>query len=293
MRRVWVVGGALFIALIAIAWFVVDHPWAWGVTAPLAPESAAGPSTTPTGLEITYIANEGVLISSGDKQVLIDGLHREYERDYAFLPPPQREKIETAKPPFDQIDLLLVSHKHLDHFHPESVGLYLQHNPNALLVSSQQVVDEIEKNFKNYPAIKARVTATTPPWKERVAMKVAGIDLEILSLRHGTGRHATIQNLGHVIKLGGKKLLHVGDADTAIENFDNFNLDQEGIDIAFIPSWYLLGNEGQTIVREHIKPKQIIAVHISPADAEDFSNRVKQAFPNAIAFTTMLEKRNF
>ena len=78
-------------------------------------------------------------------------------------------------------------------------------------------------------------------------MKVAGIDFEILGLRHGTGRHATIQNLGHIIKLGGKKLLHVGDADTSIENFEKFNLDEEGIDIAFLPDWFLLYSEGQTV----------------------------------------------
>jgi L-ascorbate metabolism protein UlaG (beta-lactamase superfamily) len=206
---------------------------------------------------------------------------------------PKREKIETAKAPFDKIDLVLVSHRHLDRFHPESVGPHLQHNPKATLVSSQQVVEEVEKNFKNYQAISARVAAATPPWKERVAMKVAGIDFEILRLSHGTGRHATIQNLGHIIKLGGKKLLHIGDADTAIENFEKFNLDEEQIDIAFIPLWFLTGSEGQTVIRDHIKPKQIIAVHISPDEGERTITQAKQLFPGAVAFTTMLEKRTF
>lgn len=294
MKRLSLIVGVLFVALLAAAYFVVDHPWAWGATtAPLAAESLAGPSLNPAGLEITYIANEGVLISSGDKQVLIDGLHREYQPAYAFLPPAQRDKIENAHTPFDKIDLVLVSHRHLDHFHPESVGLHLQHNRNALLVSSQQVVDEIEKNFKDFQAIKPRVTVATPAWKERRAKKVADVELEILGLRHGTGRHASIQNLGHLIKLGGKKLLHVGDADTAIENFQDLNLDEEGIDIAFIPVWFLLYDEGRTIVREHIKPKQIIAVHISPSEADQASEQIKKDFPGAVAFTTLLQKVNF
>ena len=277
-------------AVVVPAYFVL--PWTWATPTPVyIPESTTA-SQSPT-VEITYIANEGVLISSGGKQILIDGLHREYERDYAFLPPAEREKIETAKPPFDKIDLILVSHRHLDHFHSESVGLHLQNNPKAMLVTSQQVVEEVEKNFKNYPAISARVTAATPPWKERVAMKMAGIEFEILRLSHGTGRHATIQNLGHIIKLGGKKLLHVGDADTAVENFEKFNLDEEQIDIAFIPYWFLLGSEGQTVVRDHIKPKQIIAVHISPGESEKTITEMKQLFPGAVAFTTMLEKRTY
>lgn len=289
MKRLWLVLAAVFVTLGAVAYFIVNR----SATAPLAPEAEAGPSQNPTGLEITYIANEGVLISSGDKQILIDGLHRQYQRDYAFLPDAQREKIETAKLPFDQIDLVLVSHMHLDHFHPESVGLHLQHNRNALLVTSEQVVAEIEKNFKNIGAIKTRIITTTPPPKEKVALKLAGIDFEILRLSHGTGRHAAIQNLGHLIKVGGKKLLHVGDADTAVENFDQFNLDEEGIDIAFIPLWYLLYPGGQTIVREHIKPKQIIAVHISPSESAGAGEKIKQVFPNSVAFTTLLEKRQF
>ena len=124
-------------------------------------------------------------------------------------------------------------------------------------------------------------------------MKVSGIEFEILRLSHGTGRHATIQNLGHIVKLGGKKLLHVGDADTAVENFERFNLDEEQIDVAFIPLWFLIGTEGQTIVRDHIKPKHIIAVHISPDESERTLAQAKQAFPGSVAFTTMLEKKAY
>ena len=284
MRKLIVAVGILLILVVSVVYLTRE------TLAPIyVPETTAASQAAP--IEITYIANEGVLIAGAGKQILIDGLHREYERDYAFLPAAEREKIETAKEPFDKIDLILVSHRHLDHFHPESVGLHLQHNPRAQLISSQQVVEEIEKNFKGYEGVKARMMGATPPWKERVAMKVSGIEFEILRLSHGTGRHATIQNLGHIIKLGGKKLLHIGDADTSIENFEKFNLDEEQIDIAFIPFWFLIGTEGQTVVKDHIKPRHIIAVHISPNESERTLTQVKQAFPGAVTFTTMLEKR--
>jgi L-ascorbate metabolism protein UlaG (beta-lactamase superfamily) len=279
----------LVAAVVSMVYLALARPWqtAQPVVA-LSTDAATNQSGT---VEITYIANEGVLIAADGKQVLIDGLHREYQPAYAFLPSAEREKIETAKPPFDRLDLILVSHLHLDHFHSESVGLHLQHNSKAQLVSSQQVVNEVEKNFKSFAAIKARVTGVTPPWKEKVTMKAAGVDFEILGLRHGTGRHATIQNLGHVIKLGGKKILHIGDADTSLENFEKLNLDEEQIDIALLPFWFLVGSEGQTVVREHIKPRQIIAVHISPAESDKIAAQIKQAFPGAVAFTTLLEKK--
>src|SRR5688500_13565659 len=92
---------------------------------------------------IRYVANEGVLIRAGDKQVLIDGLHREYKPAYAFLPPNLQKILENAQSPYDKINLLLVSHIHLDHFHPLSIALHLQNNPKSTLVSSEQVVGEV------------------------------------------------------------------------------------------------------------------------------------------------------
>jgi glyoxylase-like metal-dependent hydrolase (beta-lactamase superfamily II) len=114
--------------------------------APISEMASASTPVPQTGVEITYIANEGVLLASGDKQVLIDGLHRNDRTfsHYAFLPTAERKRIETAKAPFDKIDLLLFSHRHYDHFHAEAAGLHLQHNPNTLLVSSQQVVSDAD-----------------------------------------------------------------------------------------------------------------------------------------------------
>lgn len=295
MKRFWLaLGIVLIVAVVSLtvaAMYLLKG-------APIADITAASANTAApqTGVEITYIANEGVLLASGDKQVMIDGLHRNDRTfsHYAFLPTAEREKIETAKAPFDKIDLLLFSHRHYDHFHAEAAGLHLQHNPNTVLVSSQQVVSDIEQQFKNYAAINSRVLSATPPLKERVAMKVAGIEFELLGVGHGSHeRNRSIQNLGHVINLGGKKLLHVGDAELEPEIFATFNLDEEGIDIALLPFWLLIGKDGPAIVREHIKPKHLIAVHVETLQAARITSQVKEAFPDAIVFTTMLEKKRY
>jgi L-ascorbate metabolism protein UlaG (beta-lactamase superfamily) len=241
-----------------------------------------------SALEIRYIANEGVLLTSRDKRVLIDGLHRKYEDDYAYLPDAEREKIEAAGAPFDKIDLILVSHRHGDHFHPESVGLHLRNNPKTLFASSRQVVDEMAASFPGYASIKDRVTPIMYSLKSRQAMKLAGIDVEFLCVGHGSGRHAVIQNLGHVINIGGKKVLHVGDAEITPEIFET-----KGIDIAILPYWFLTSKTGPELIDRHIKPKQLIAVHIGPVEGDQVRLDVKKNFPKADVFTTMLERRNF
>lgn len=292
MRRLRLAVGILItVALVTLA--VVAMYLLRG--APIAEIASANTPAPPTGVEITYIANEGVLLAASDKQVLIDGLHRNDRTfsHYAFLPTAEREKIETAKAPFDKIDLLLFSHRHYDHFHAEAAGLHLQHNPNTQLVSSAQVVGDVERQFKNFAAIKSRVLSATPPLKERMAMKVAGIEVELLGVGHGSGSFREIQNLGHIIKLGGKKLLHVGDAELETEIFAKLNLDEAGIDIAILPFWLLIGKDGPAIVREQIKPKHIIAVHVETLQAAKITSQVKEAFPDAVVFTTMLEKKRY
>lgn len=295
MKRWVIILIAVFIAAATIAWVAVSAPW---LPAPLAPfvasEDTRQAIPEPSTVEVRYIANEGVLISSRDKRVLIDGLHRRYDDEYAFLPDAEREKIETAKPPFDAIDLVLVSHMHGDHFHPESVGRYLKSNPKALLATSQQVVDEVAGKYGDYGAVKDRVTSVAFTLKQRTTIKIAGVDVEFLGIGHGAGgRHGSIQNLGHVFSLGGKKFLHIGDAPTTPDLFEHFNLDEQSIDVAFLPAWFLTSAGGRSIVRDNIKPKHVIAVHVGPGEGADLKKRISADFPNADVFGTMLEKRYF
>ena len=284
----------VIVALVAVAAIATAFAMTRSGTAPeprIAPQGVAVPQPPGTSLEVTYIANEGVLIAAGRTQVLIDGLHRQYRASYPFLPEPYREQIETARPPFHEIDVILVSHVHLDHFHPESVVRHLRHNAGATLVSSEQIVRQMQ-GLPDYAAIKSRVTTITPPLKEKVVTVAGGLEMEVLGVGHGTGRHGTVQNLGHVITLGGKRVLHIGDAsteDTTI--FDAFNLDEAQIEVAFLPMWFLTSDEGAAIVRQHIKPKHIVAVHMPAYDVPRAVAGIKQRFPDAVPFTVLLEKK--
>ena len=240
-----------------------------------------------------YIANEGVLIRAADKQILIDSLHREYKPAYLFPPADLLKSLETAQKPYDKIDLLLVSHIHLDHFHAESVALHLKNNPAAVFASSEQAVGEISKSFADYEKIKPQIKPIAHEWKKAVEFAQEGIKVRFLGLRHANAQFISIQNFGHLIEIGGKKLLHIGDADMTTENFAAFNLAKENIDVAFIPYWFLLSENGRKLVKEQFNPKQIIAVHISPGESAAISERLKKESPETIALTKILEERKF
>ncbi len=245
------------------------------------------------GITATYIANEGVLLSAGNKQVLIDGLHREYKPDYAFPPPSLLKSLETAAAPYDRIRLVLVTHLHLDHFHPISVGLHLQNNQRAELVSTEQIAEAVKKDFNGFAQIESRVKRVPHQWKTKVPLTVAGIPVTGLGLKHASPQFTWIQNLGYIVELDGKKFLHVGDADLTLENFSSLNLKDEGIDVAFLPYWFLLSEQDRKVVETHIAPKQVVAVHVSPADSARVVAQLKVAYPQAHTFTKILETKEF
>jgi L-ascorbate metabolism protein UlaG (beta-lactamase superfamily) len=244
-------------------------------------------------LTLQYIANEGVLISSGKKQILIDGLHREYKTAYAFPPADLLRSLENAKSPYDKIDLILVSHIHLDHFHFESVGLHLKNNPKSILATSGQAIEQISENFADYGKIKSQIIPIKYEWKKTTEIIQDGIKVKFLGLRHANPQHRSIQNLGHIIEIGGKNILHIGDADMITENFSTFNIAKENIDVAIIPYWYLTSESGRKLVKEQFAPKHIIAVHISPSDSENVAEQIKEFYPDATAFTKILEEKSF
>lgn len=65
---------------------------------------------------ITYIANEGFLIQTENYKILMDGLFGGIKGDWCDQPSDSiSESMVKGIAPFDNIDLVLVSHYHADH----------------------------------------------------------------------------------------------------------------------------------------------------------------------------------
>lgn len=244
-----------------------------------------------SGLNITYIGNEGILIEAGNQQVVIDGIHGQYLM-YTALEQPQLDDLLNARKPFERVSLILASHFHLDHFNSKMVGTHLQNNPKAKFICPQQAANDFAKNFAGFEQIKDRIQAAMPNFKERTELTFPNVKVSILRLWH-SGPLRTTENLGYLLTVNGKKLFHVGDADMSAENFEPYKLNTESIDVAFLPFWYLLDSKGAAFVRQYIPAKQIVAVHIPPAQAETVLKQVKENYPEAICFTTLMEQRTF
>lgn len=163
----------------------------------------------PNSFTITYLANEGLLLSAGGRQVLIDGLFREGVFGYATLPDSVRESLETAQPPFDAINPVLVTHLHRDHFHPAAVVRHLQHHRQTQFVAGPEVVDLAVKHSGGDPAVLSRL----PDWQTAITRRAGPVELTALRMRHGSRRNYGLHHRAFLFELGGKTVLHIGDAE--------------------------------------------------------------------------------
>lgn len=250
--------------------------------------SAASGDPTPRSdpLSITYIANEGLLLQAGDDGVLIDALFRGGVSGYATVEPATLEALETARAPFDKVRAVLVTHHHADHFSAASVARYLGSNAKAVLVTSEQVADSVRDAAGGDAGVLGRIRGFEPQPDKTVTVDANGIKVEFAKLSHGGGRFAGVWNLGYVVHLGGKRILHIGDAHFNNASREPLKRFAVGVDVACIPYWWLLDDDSRTWVTGTLRPKHIVAIHIPPREASDVTRQLRPHLPTATICVT-------
>jgi L-ascorbate metabolism protein UlaG (beta-lactamase superfamily) len=235
-------------------------------------------------VEITYLANEGVMLRSGSQKVLIDAVFNKAMDPYLNLAPDTLKQIETATGEFKDVTLILATHFHVDHFDANTVAAHLKSSPHTTFLGSTQMTEMVLKAMGVTSS--QQVIASDPNLRTHV--EVNGIDVEVLNVMH-TMMRPDVQHRAYIVHLGGEKILHLGDADGREKNIAPQRLADEDIDVALVPEWYLDREDGAATLRNRIKPKHIGFIHVPPVDAKEASELAKKSF-GGIALTAAGEK---
>jgi len=234
-------------------------------------------------VDVTYVGNAGFLINIGDKKILIDALFKGFKGNYE-LPQDIQDKLTFAQAPFDNVDLILVTHAHGDHIDPDMVRQHLQNNSKAIFASTQQLVDALNDSTDRCFSFN--------PTKEKSETKVIDdISIEAFYLPHGP--NSRIINIGFLISVNGITIFQTGDADFdqfAFEEFRSFELPERKIDLAFIQHYYLRGDSLNTkFVQEAIGGNYIFPIHYHFTTPSFDSTIIRQNYPEAIIFEEELQ----
>jgi|WetSurMetagenome_2_1015567.scaffolds.fasta_scaffold04816_5 L-ascorbate metabolism protein UlaG (beta-lactamase superfamily) len=242
-------------------------------------------------VEITYVANDGFLISNGSKSVLIDALFDTSYGRFDIPAEPLRTEIIEGKAPFNKVDLFLVTHRDGDHYSAPLVIDFLKRHTETKFISSSQVTESLTPES----AVRKQVTTISEEIGGMVDTAVNNISLKIYRVKHlydTLGKGSV--NLAYLITLNNFKILHIGDGplDFNKSYYEQFHLDKEKIDILFL-EYFGQSDDKIKFVKEVIRPKYIVAQHIPPKEIETESKKFLSIYSNGFVFKKQLETRIF
>ncbi len=237
-------------------------------------------------LEVTYLANEGFMVTMGSTKVLIDAFPQ--SSYYADPSDSLVSKLMNDVPPYHQVDYLLVTHDHSDHFNAELASGFLRRHPAAEFVANSAVC----KKMAGDSSVGLKMTPVELERGERKTIRGGKADITILRLDHGGYRE--VSNLAYLVRSSGFTFLHVGDARLS-DNKDflrKIDWASFNVDLLFIV-FFDRDSEVQSIIQEMIKPRYVILMHIPPGEELERANAREKVHSRTIVFTNEGQTKQF
>lgn len=226
-------------------------------------------------LKLTHIANAGILIQTPDTRLLIDGIQQEGDFPFSKTPPEVLAQMfqKNGHTQFHDLDYLLFSHAHPDHFSPSLTARYLYQNDVSRILfpkddssGTKDLIDAIEKTRTPY------WNFTMERGKIRQYRLSKSITATSLCTKHMPQIFAKALCNTLLITIADKNLLFLSDCSyMEKELFRIFS--ETKIDIVFINPYFYHDEAGRSILWELLCPNKIVIYHIP--FAEDDSIRIR------------------
>jgi L-ascorbate metabolism protein UlaG (beta-lactamase superfamily) len=237
-------------------------------------------------LEVTYIANEGFMISMGGTKVLIDALPK--SKYYANPSHTLAARMIDGIPPFDNVDYALVTHDHADHFNAEMMSRFLLNHLGTQFIASPEACGKLTGDSDSgqiHSGINLKMGQCRP---------IRGDKAEIVAIRLDHSGSRDISNLAFLVRSNGFGVLHVGDALLADNEVYLRTIDWSSyaVDLLFI-SYFDRSTPTRDIIQDLIKPKHVVLMHIPAGEEDSVRNVETKMHPRTVVFGKENETKRF
>ena len=244
-------------------------------------------------ITVTYIANEGFLLESNGKKVLIDALFKTGLDRYAYPDSLLLTEMVSGNPPFDNIDYLMFTHNHPDHYNDSLTYNFLLNHSETILICPSQIYSQLINYQTLEPEIEKRIVAVTPD-SGRVKTRTFH-EFEFTACRTSHGDTYDIENNAYIINFGGVNVFHSGDSwKEAILEWNGIELKKDSIDLAMVNGFY--AGDGYELLNERIAPKEIILIHLKNEHLDMFTNIMAEdtaVFYNSTLFKESMQSKTY
>jgi len=246
----------------------------------------------PTSAEVQYIANEGMMITQGNLKILFDPLFHNSYNNYQLPSQKQRDAILAGKAPFDNVNIIFISHAHGDHFSAGDLNLWLQKNSSGTLITPAQALPQLQKSENWDETFLTRITAINLELGDDVDTKKISIPgshhddfiVEAVRIPHaGWPQRADVQNIVYRVTIGEQSVvMHMGDADPNDEHYAPYNDHWKNriTHLAFPPYWFFGSEDGRSILDNRLNIQKAIGIHV-PVKIPDWLLKSGQDFFSA------------
>jgi L-ascorbate metabolism protein UlaG (beta-lactamase superfamily) len=239
-------------------------------------------SLTKTNCTVTYVANEGFLIETKNHKILIDALFGNIKGDWCDQPDDSvLTKMINGTAPFDNIDLIFVSHAHVDHFNRQMVIDFLKNNKKTILVCPEQVNMSLKLN-SDYSIVSGRINAFKPGETFDTSLTLNKLKVRALRINHSSyfqkdslsgefvNIHKDVENMAYIIEQDGFTFLHTGDGTPADkQHFEVYKIRNKAFDITFLDRIFL-NTQGIDIINDFIQTRYLVYMHIEPKNKASY-----------------------
>jgi len=251
---------------------------------------------------VTYVANDGFLYETKTGKILIDAIFGGIKGNWCDQPGDSVSNLMlNGTGQFNNIDVVLITHYHSDHFNGPMVISFLKNNKKPVLICPSQVNDMLKKN-PGYGEVADRIKSVKSERQFDTLLTVNNVNIRALRFNHGsffetdsaTGKqydlHSGVENLGYIIDLDGFSLFHAGDCSFSDKShFESYLFGNRKFDMVFLDRTFLR-KEGQEIMNTLIHTKEIVFIHIEPSRSEYYKSIIKDV-PGLYVFTKRMENK--
>ncbi|NLJ59150.1 MAG: MBL fold metallo-hydrolase [Tissierellia bacterium] len=217
-------------------------------------------------VKLTQVVNAGLLIEGMGKKILIDGIHSEKTHEWSSVDKELMDQIIYGKDKFKDINYLLFTHQHIDHFNAEKTLEYIGSNKIEKLL-----VTNIKDVTLDKPELLVELNSN---YYESGKIVSDNIIIKYIKTKHLAHEKIGIDHYIFIININKKNILFLGDADYTKKELIKV-LEDVHIDIIVAPFIVASSTPGRKFVNK-INPELLILNHL-PNKVDDKYNYRKMA----------------
>lgn len=226
----------------------------------------------PERIEVTFLANAGVLLQYNNVTLLIDGIQRSEGVPFSGLPLNIWETILERTPPFFKIDALLFTHLHPDHFSADMTEKYLRFYPNTKLLAPIEILDSEET--RSIALLSQNSVFFSNSTDDEPYVLAPDVTVRAILTKHLGKRYENTKHFCYLISMGEKNLLFTSDVDYISETLSQVR--NIPICAEFINPLFFHAITTKTFFRGQLSAENICIYHL-PFENDDKWNMRNEA----------------